>query len=897
MPKRTAAPFIIRPPADFVAARPALQFAANDVARVYAGHEQGKFLTDKGLQAIGEGLWTALVAADPALPERFETDRAAAGLRILPIVVESDEAAVQKLPWEALYHPTHGFLGRAPAFTLSRRTPGPAAGAEDPERGPLRIVMFTCLPDDLDAEKERLDVEEQQALALQAWGADIAAGRVQLKMPDDGRFRTFQQLIDDFEPHVVFLFTHGKFHQPLKHEADRTPRAIVLFETEDGRSDPVDAATLAAVFPGSAVRCLVLSACETGMTSSDNLAAGLAWKLNEAGLPHVIAMRESILATAGMQFNRAFGEAIVRRERVDVALQTARAAIATPLANHAGISAADAEQSLGQWALPALVSRDVSRDVSQQLIDWDFAPQPPARTITTGELGKLTLDLPPRFIGRRSELRAHKGPLLRGDRPQLLITGPGGQGKTVLASKIAQDWSAPGGELLAWTARPGSGIPWDQFLLELELTLDAGRRELYNRRAGHLTTDQERAGLLLRLLLDQFGGRLLVFLDNLEDVQDPATLALTDDRLAAFIAAARELGPDGLRLLLTSRVRLPDWPDDAGHLLLPRSSYGDFLQMALAENAGAAVWQPGRPRRLYDALHGNGRGLRWFAGAAQHMDPAAEDAFLDQLAATSDRLREDMALTTLIGGLDAAARALLDRLPAYHVPVPVEGILTLALDLPGAAEALDRLLAVSLVDRYRDPEWQTLVYGVSPLVAGWLARQDGYALDPVWLRSAAEYQHYLYRHELYSTRLRKVSQAAVVHHALRRMGDRAAANRWTLDEIVGPLQREGLYRTLLDVWLPPLGESQDAAIRARGLGHTGLNHDYLGEYNLALNYHEQSLAIRQAIGNRTSKGPRSITSPKSTAPAATMRRRWPICSSRWPSARRSATVRRRDHAQ
>jgi tetratricopeptide (TPR) repeat protein len=41
---------------------------------------------------------------------------------------------------------------------------------------------------------------------------------------------------------------------------------------------------------------------------------------------------------------------------------------------------------------------------------------------------------------------------------------------------------------------------------------------------------------------------------------------------------------------------------------------------------------------------------------------------------------------------------------------------------------------------------------------------------------------------------------------------------------------------------------------ARGLGHSGQNHHYLGEYTPALEYYEQSLAIRRAIGDRSGEG-------------------------------------------
>ena len=858
MPRRVhATALVLRPPDDLPETRPDLVRAAADLARAYramgesfdrlAGRDDGatapeaiKVVSDDGLRVIGAALWAALVDADPGLPERFAAARAATGAYLLPLIIESAVPAVQRLPWETLHHPGYGFLGRDPRFTLSRRFPGPAA-THPPDRGPLRAVMFTCLPDDVDPERGRLNVEEQQAQALQAFGADIAAGVVRLAMPDDGRFRTFEALIRDFDPHVVFLFAHGKFHnEPGQKER---PYAVIQFEDDRGSSDLVRQDRLAAVFSGTGVRAVVLAACESGMGDSVALAAGLAGEISRAGIPHVLGMRESVLARAGIAFNAAFAAAVVGRERVDVAAQLARAAVTNPLADRLGPGdAATAELSLGQWPLPALISRDPAA----ALVDWDFTPAPPERALTSANLGRVTL--PPRFIGRRAELRDWKGPLLRGERPVLLISGVGGQGKTALAGKIAADWQvAAGDEALVWPAGEGAAT-WDAFYLEL--VARAGE-SAFARAAAGIDDERARAAVLLQLLLRRDRGRLLLFLDNLETVQDPRTLQWTDARVAAFVAAAGDLAAagSGLRLLITTRARPPGWPADA-HLPLNPVTYGDFLQLALFERAPAAFWHKNpagiadRPRRVYRALNGNARGLGVIVGALAGLDPAAEAAFLEELERAEVSTRVDIALAALVANLGSDERALLDRLPAYDTAVPAEGLFALALDRPDPAAALDRLLAVGLVERTEDGEWQVLAYRVAPLAAAWLAEQPGYALDPRWLRAAAAYQQWLFDHERPG-----VDQAIILHRALARAGEREAADRLALDEIIGPFQKAGLYRTLLDKWLPAIRESDVPAIQARALGHSGQNHHFLGQYDAALKYFEQSLAIRRAIGD------------------------------------------------
>jgi hypothetical protein len=284
------------------------------------------------------------------------------------------------------------------------------------------------------------------------------------------------------------------------------------------------------------------------------------------------------------------------------------------------------------------------------------------------------------------------------------------------------------------------------------------------------SAESDKAALLLRLLLAQHGGRLLLFFDNLESLQEPRSLALTDDRLTAWIAAARSLGTDGLILLLTSRWRLPEWPEE-NHWPLEHARYGDFLQMARLQLAPDFFKQRDRLWQVYRTLHGNGRGLEFFAAAIQGMSEAEEEVFLEKLAQAETETQADMALARIIEQLQPAEWTLLARLPAYNSPVPAEGIIKLALDLPRP----EALLAVSLVERQYDPTWQVHQYQCAPLVSDWLAHQADpppTPLTPALLAAAAEYQHYLYRLERPT-----VTQAIITHQALRAAGqtDQAAA--------------------------------------------------------------------------------------------------------------------------
>ena len=839
-------PFVIKPPNGFVEKHPELRRWSHAISLQFAGGVQKQegltaVVTDEALQAMGSALWNALPQESA---DEFDRALEEAGATILPIIIETDQAAEQALSWETLYHPKHGFLGRHTGFTLSRRTRKPTGLSPNPDKGPLRVLLFTSLPDDVDPEHGRLNVEEEQIQVQEALMPWISKGLIELEIPDDGRFSTLQALLDSFHPHVLFLSGHGKFHH--EPHAGEPPYGEFLFEGESGASQPVKEDEIARALVGMGVQLVVLSACESGKAASDALANGLMQRLSAQGIPHVIGMRESIYDTAGTKFEHALCGGLARQEHIGFALQAARLAIQTPFKDifrRETELRAEEELSFGQWCLPVLLSPNPA----SPLIDWDFPPREIQARYTSKSLS--TIMLPPRFVGRRAEIRKYKGDMLKGRVQKLLITGPGGQGKTSLAGKLALDLQARGYRVFAWSARPEN--PWRDFEFNLELALDEPRSKKYDRFRARFETETERAGFMLDLLMAQFAGRVLFFVDNLESIQDPETRGIADKTIAAWIQAAR--AAQGLILLATSRWALPDW--DGEQLHLSRASYGDFLQMAQqlalrGQLQKSFLNNRRRLREVYDALAGNSRGLEFFAAATLVMESDEEDAFLQKLSQVKGELQANMAIEAIYTRLPDSTKTFLSRLPAYQEPVPAEGLLKLGLDLSAEPSSLlNRLLAVSLLEAHYEPDYEVIQFQCSPLVADWLRQRDLLDEDPRWLDAAADYHLYLRRHER-----RTLSQTLLTHRALGRAGRGVEADRLALDYVVGPYTRAGLYMTLLIDWLPSICHSQDLSVQGEALGQTGKLLHHLGDYETALTYLKQSLAIRQQIGDKAGEG-------------------------------------------
>jgi tetratricopeptide (TPR) repeat protein len=822
-------PFVIHP-SDELAKNIDLRNLNRSLANKYA---DGHVVTDDDLQIMGRNLWSGL---STDVWGALETARKEAGEKILPVVIHSDAADVQSLPWETLFHPTYGFIGKNPDFTLTRRSSAQeATGGLD--QGPLRVLLFTSLPDDVNPETGRLNVEEEQVQVQEALLPWIAQGLVTLEMPDDGRFSTLQNLLKEFQPHVLFLSGHGNFHHmPHANKA----YGEFFFEDEAGNSVGVKDDEIADTLRGTGVQAVILSACESGKAASDELSNGLTRKISAAGIPYVVGMREAIYDIAGIQFVRALCDSLARQERMDVALQAARIAIQSPFQDVARASSPIRDElSYGQWCLPLLISSAPSR----ALIDWDFTPRQVEAHAVSQKIN--TIVMPARFIGRRTEMRKYKNSLLAGKIHRLLITGPGGQGKTSLAGKLALDMQTHGYRLFAWSAR--SANSWRDFELDIEQSLDRPRVDRYDKFLSRAENESARAQFMLDLLMDKFNGRVALFLDNLETIQDPHSLALKDATVEAWLRASNQA--QGMILLVTSRWQIPNW--DGEHEPLTHVNYGDFLQIAQRLSLPPAfLARRNSLRQVYDILGGNVRGLEFFASAVRDMENANEEnAFLEKLSTVKEDLQANMAIEVIYNRLPTYAKTLLHRLPAFHEPVPMEGLLKLALDLPNPESMLQHLLAVSLLEASYEPNQGTTEYQCLQMVTDWMNENGLIDNRLEWLNAVADYHLYVYENG-HNT----LGQAITTHRALKRTERQVEAARLALNSIVVSLRLAGHYTTLLYEWLQPICNLADLQVRCNALNEIGLCYAAVGNYELSISYAGQALAIAKKINNKQSEG-------------------------------------------
>ena len=827
-----AEPLVIKPDEGVLKQYPTLTRQAASLSHAYADREC--LVTDGSLQAIGAVLWQALDA-----DEALQYAKKHAGQAILPIVIASDDPAILQLPWETLYHPDHGFLARHEGFTLSRTIPSITTGLPDIEQGPLRILLFSSLPDNL-GEDDQLQIETEQAHVLEALGQWRQSGHVVLEMPDDGRFIEFKRILKKFKPHLVWLSGHGVFESD---SLNNSHKGYFLFENEHGDAgELVDEDQLAEAFTGIDVQGVILSACQTGKAVSANLNNGLMYSLAQKGIPHVIGMRESILDRAGVQFAQSFFDALIDRKGIALALQEARRAIILPLKDDEEAKRSlEAKLSLGQWCLPMLLSREHDRP----LINWQFEPQP----MRTANLLNESLDritLPAQFIGRRRELRKLHREFREGKTSVLLLTGAGGMGKTALAGKLVNTLKSDEFEIFGFSAK--AEHDWRDTLFQMKLALDKEHIEKYTLIEKQYTDPAKQASWLLKLLLEQFDRKVALIFDNLESVQDTTTRTLTDPELLIWVNAALSLKKEGLRVVLTSRWALPEWEEAVYPLGKP--VYRDFLAVAQQQKLPKSFLKESkRLRTAYDVLNGNYRALEFFTAALRYMDSSEEDVFLQQLQKAEAEIQVDMALEKVWSHRTAEEQELLRRMISFEVPVASEGVKKLAMDLPHSEKARDVLLSVSLIERYENKRWKTDEFLVSTLVRSWLEKRGIAKPEKELLQKAATYHEWLLKNERQT-----LDQAITTHTALMRAGMDEEAHRITLNWIVGPMNMAGMYQPLLQIWLLPACHSAVPETLAGVLGETGSQYHDLGEYETALEYLNRSLSISQEIGHKLREG-------------------------------------------
>lgn len=608
------------------------------------------------LRAYGRRLYEKLFAS-PDVQRVWQEYRKRGGFLALCLRIDDEANGLEALPWETLFDGEEFIAGGA-TTEITRMPLGVNPQDKLPAlQFPLRLLSFASSPLDL-KEIERLNVEAEQEILLNAVNDPAGQGKLMVDFEDEARREILESSLDGGDYHILHFTGHGV-----------SPKngGGLLFEDADGKGKRIsieDFLQSLGKAKGS-LRLAVISGCNTARTLYTGSFRDLARGILGRGVPAVAAMQFSLSDAGGLKFAEAFYPELIAGKPLELALNAARRALwLTDDAELKPMLRAD-------MFAPVLLTTNgnclqATAAAPNQRQQRVIRPLDPAFYLAT--LPQLGFG----FYGRRREYRLIRDGFVQRNHRAAIVWGVGGIGKTALASHLAdrlyhhrKEFSG----VYAFDCR-GGALSAERILLELH-------RYFSMQNIGHLgqivhqSLPPEMAANFVGQMLSQIP--LLVIFDNFEDLLERTAdrFQIRDENLRAFITTLVKSTPTGSRFLFTTR-----------HLFdLGDGRLGDVLALPLNDlsNPEAIYLMQRMPRLGATTSSDKAAVLARFGGhpfslvtVDKHCQfhPLAE--VLDKASRLHTELREYLGIELNCASLSDRSRELLYRLAAFRQPVPVE---------------------------------------------------------------------------------------------------------------------------------------------------------------------------------------------------------------------------------
>jgi tetratricopeptide (TPR) repeat protein len=633
------------------------------------------------------------------------------------------EPTLAELPWEYTYlsllgrNDPHDFLVRYPTVSVVRDEPLPLPhGSISPrEPGHLRLVAATAnSPGYL-----QLDLDKEGHL-------------IQTALDDIPAIDYKPILVDPTEADLQKALIGGvdMFHF-AGHGGVQDGEGFVALPSEERTEAAIlEADTLAGFLQSAGVRLAIVGACESGRRDALSRWTGVvpALAAGVPGIPAVVAMQYRISDPAAIKFSRAFYTSIAAGLSVDEAVLQGRLALF------------DVDDPSAPWGLPVLYLRSpdgvifphlakrhsrtagaLREAVNErtQIVDGVVMGVDAADRSLEATAGRHVVGIRP--VGSlehwrdREALREELKRLLKDGTRIISVIGRRGVGKSGVVTRVLADFEEqPAGEtggidgIVYLGMRTGSA---DMTLASIfhsivELLPDSEQIRLSGR--WKRLPPESALGELFDSLRAR---RVVVVLDNLDDLQEPKTGAFRRSDVPDFLHAVA-MAPRSPQVLTTSQQGLvlpvgveeyvTECELDEG--LSPELGASLLRELDARDSAGLQELDDADLRALSDRVGGIPLGLQLLVAYLSRHRTSGVHRLLNSTLAPEEVLKE--LVSTTYKGLAGTAREVMDVIAVAGVPLSPEAFTALCENQPPdqVEDALDDLInrcALILDDDHR----------------------------------------------------------------------------------------------------------------------------------------------------------------------------------------------------
>ena len=481
-------------------------------------------------------------------PYAFYTEAMDYGLDTCLICITSEDPAFLDIPWELLKDPEREPGHLAPLLRgMYRHLAGhevdmPELSATEP----FRVLLIMSRPFG-----ER---DNAFATVSRPFLAALEPLRNQIEF-DVLRPPTFKALQEHFTTspgryRLVHFDGQALFHRTgdysVAHSIDSVDTGYLALEREDGKEDLIDGRRLGQLLANSGIPLFVINAYRSAQMTVFNPFTSLASQLIANGVKGVVVTPYPFCSTAAELFMGRFYAGLAKHRLLAEAVTDARRA----LEGQPGRESVTGSTELKDWIIPVLYQREhryvpLPESCHREPIerDRDETPARPrvAEVCPEGRYG---------FVGRDYDMLRIERLLHDKSKPWVLITGPGGIGKTELAFGFAR-----------WYAE-SEGCPGGVFVTSFREKADFG--QVLGSIIGYGTSlvslsDKQHWEKLISYLREN---RCLLIWDNIELVAgypESAVPLATEEEQGKLARFLQELMYGQSRVLLLTRKSEEKW--------------------------------------------------------------------------------------------------------------------------------------------------------------------------------------------------------------------------------------------------------------------------------------------------------------------------------------------------